>query len=386
MIMAKPVTLLAIGLGALAMTGVFAGFARTGSAAGEPPPGEPQAARLAPEPEFAPAHAARSASEPEPAAERPPAVAPEQEPEPERPAPILAGTEELVAVRPAESVLGVAQKHGVSPDGLRRLNSLRRWRVKEERNLLVSSRAIAPRPFEDGIVVNVPAFRLFLLNGGEIKDSWPVALGKDFDRAWKNKARWRTPLGTFKIRGKFWQPDWYVPKDLQEKLKTPREVVPYGDPEYPLGIAKLQLTARGITIHGTNSPYSIGRTASHGCIRMWNPAIAELYKHAERGMQVAIVYAPVQVVEDGGRVWLEVSRDVYGLSGDLEERARMLIDGAGLGDRVDPELVERTVQAALGIPIDVTLTAPVSVREAWLLPTGVSVLNPMHSLLPQAVP
>lgn len=276
-----------------------------------------------------------------------------------RPTPVLSGAEQLVPFSRKSSVLAIAERHAASPYTLRRLNGLDSVkRLRSARMLFVSNRSIAPRPFQDGIVINLPAFRLFLLRKGQVVNSWPVALGRDFDREWKNQKRWRTPVGTFKVRAKYWHPDWLVPKDLQKELKTPREIVPFGDPEYPLGEAKLQLTSTGLTIHGTNSPRSIGRLASHGCIRMWNSAVKELYKEVKVGTPVALVYAPVQVVEDGGRVWLEINADIYGLAGDLRDRARIVLSGAGLLDKADPEIVARTVAAAPGVAIDVTGVVP----------------------------
>lgn len=276
-----------------------------------------------------------------------------------RPTPVLWGSEQLVPYSGKSSILAIAERHGASPEAIRRLNRLGAGKRSRTATMLyVSTRSIAPRPFRDGIVINLPSFRLFLLRGGEVHRSWPVALGRDIDREWKDQTRWRTPVGTFKILAKYWHADWIVPRDLRKELKKPRRVVPYGDPEYPLGEAKLQLTTSGLTIHGTNSPRSIGRLASHGCIRVWNSAIKELYKEVKVGTPVALVYAPVQVVESGGRIWLEVSRDIYGLAGDLRERTRIVLQGAGLQDRVDPEKVARAVEAAPGVAIDVTATIP----------------------------
>ncbi len=276
-----------------------------------------------------------------------------------RPTPVLSGNEQMVPFNRRSSVLAIAERYRASPYTVRRLNSLdNRKRARATRLLFVSSRSIAPRPFQDGIVINLPAFRLFVLRKGQVTASWPVALGRDFDREWKNAKRWRTPVGTFKVKAKQWHPDWIVPKDLQKRLKNPREVVPFGDPEYPLGDAKVQLTASGITIHGTSSPRSIGRLASHGCIRMWNGAVKQLYKEINVGTPVALVYAPIQVVEADGRVWLEVNPDIYGMAGDMQERARIVLSGAGLLERADLEIVARTVQAAPGIAIDITRVTP----------------------------
>lgn len=52
-------------------------------------------------------------------------------------------------------------------------------------------------------------------------------------------------------------------------------------------------------IHGTNRPGSIGSEASHGCIRMLNDDVEELYKHVERGMIVAIYAGPYGPFEKG---------------------------------------------------------------------------------------
>ena len=52
-------------------------------------------------------------------------------------------------------------------------------------------------------------------------------------------------------------------------------------------------------IHGTNKPYSIGSEASHGCIRMRNKDIEELYEYVKRGMIVCIYAGPYGPFEKG---------------------------------------------------------------------------------------
>ena len=42
-------------------------------------------------------------------------------------------------------------------------------------------------------------------------------------------------------------------------------------------------------IHGTLDPYSVGWASSHGCIRMNNSEVAELYKIVPVGTKVTIV-------------------------------------------------------------------------------------------------
>lgn len=52
-------------------------------------------------------------------------------------------------------------------------------------------------------------------------------------------------------------------------------------------------------IHGTDKPYSIGSDSSHGCIRMYNKDIEDLYEHVECGMTVTIYAGPNGPFENG---------------------------------------------------------------------------------------
>jgi L,D-transpeptidase catalytic domain len=49
------------------------------------------------------------------------------------------------------------------------------------------------------------------------------------------------------------------------------------------------LNIRGYGIHGTNAPKSIGKAASHGCIRMAKPDLEELYRMVAVGDTVELV-------------------------------------------------------------------------------------------------
>ena len=56
----------------------------------------------------------------------------------------------------------------------------------------------------------------------------------------------------------------------------------------PLGTRWLGLSRKGYGIHGTNRPNSIGRNASHGCIRMRNREVEELFKMVAVGEKVEL--------------------------------------------------------------------------------------------------
>jgi lipoprotein-anchoring transpeptidase ErfK/SrfK len=59
-------------------------------------------------------------------------------------------------------------------------------------------------------------------------------------------------------------------------------------PRNPVGILWIGLNKRGIGIHGTNSPNTIGRSASHGCIRLANWDAARVVNQVTEGITVQI--------------------------------------------------------------------------------------------------
>jgi lipoprotein-anchoring transpeptidase ErfK/SrfK len=59
-------------------------------------------------------------------------------------------------------------------------------------------------------------------------------------------------------------------------------------PRNPVGIVWIGLNKKGIGIHGTDSPDTIGRSASHGCIRLANWDAARVVNQVTVGMTVEI--------------------------------------------------------------------------------------------------
>lgn len=59
-------------------------------------------------------------------------------------------------------------------------------------------------------------------------------------------------------------------------------------PNNPVGVAWIALSKPGIGIHGTNTPYTIGRAASHGCMRTANWDAVRLAQMVTKGIKVVI--------------------------------------------------------------------------------------------------
>ncbi len=85
------------------------------------------------------------------------------------------------------------------------------------------------------------------------------------------------PIGRWKIQGKSFNPKFAYNPDLfwDAKATASKAMLPAG-PNGPVGVAWLDLNKPHYGIHGTPEPQSIGRSESHGCIRLANWDVARL--------------------------------------------------------------------------------------------------------------
>ena len=113
------------------------------------------------------------------------------------------------------------------------------------------------------IVVSIPDCKLALVENGRVVKIYRVAVGAQISPS---------PSGEFKITQRLVEPTYYAPG----------VVIPPGK-DNPLGTRWLGLSQKGYGIHGTNQPGSVGRRASHGCIRMRNPDMEELFELVRAG-------------------------------------------------------------------------------------------------------
>jgi lipoprotein-anchoring transpeptidase ErfK/SrfK len=121
------------------------------------------------------------------------------------------------------------------------------------------------------IVVSLEDRRLALLEDGQVKQVYPVAVGKDSTPS---------PVGTFTIVERVENPTYFH----NGKVVAP-------GPGNPVGTRWMGLSKAGYGIHGTNAPRSIGKAASHGCIRMARPDLEALFAQVRTGDTVEIVGA-----------------------------------------------------------------------------------------------
>ncbi|MDQ3932820.1 MAG: L,D-transpeptidase, partial [Actinomycetota bacterium] len=85
-----------------------------------------------------------------------------------------------------------------------------------------------------------------------------------------------TPTGVFRVSAKRPNPVWINPDPSGWGRDLPARIEP--GPNNPLGLRALNWSASGIRFHGTANVNSLGRDASHGCVRLSNPEIVDLYE------------------------------------------------------------------------------------------------------------
>ncbi|HEY2468610.1 MAG TPA: L,D-transpeptidase [Terracidiphilus sp.] len=119
------------------------------------------------------------------------------------------------------------------------------------------------------VVVSLEDRKLALVEDGQVKKVYTVAVGK---------ISTPSPVGTFKISRRVKNPVY------QHEGKT---VEP--GPANPVGTRWMGLSIKGYGIHGTNMPRSIGKAASHGCIRMGKADVEDLFEQVQVGDTVELI-------------------------------------------------------------------------------------------------
>jgi lipoprotein-anchoring transpeptidase ErfK/SrfK len=128
------------------------------------------------------------------------------------------------------------------------------------------------------ILVSIPDRKLAVLEQGKVIRTFPVSVGASVSPS---------PTGDFRIVHRLANPTYY----------HPGVVIPPGS-DNPIGPRWIGLNKSGYGIHGTNRPESIGHAASHGCIRLRNRDIKQLFEMVRVGDAVEIRAERDQHIEE----------------------------------------------------------------------------------------
>lgn len=130
------------------------------------------------------------------------------------------------------------------------------------------------------IIVQFSQRRLYFVLPQQRAISYPIG-------APKGDARWS---GETYVREKRINPDWTPTAEMRRENPSLPAFVPGGDRRNPLGFRAMYLGYSTYRIHGTDAPWTVGQEVSHGCIRMFNEDVADLYQRVPIGTRVVVTW------------------------------------------------------------------------------------------------
>ena len=162
------------------------------------------------------------------------------------------------------------------------MNQVARWAEKNTGKHILAALALAsvipcraqnPGPADEGqqnrvVLVSLVDRKLAVIDNGVVVATFQVAVGAEVSPS---------PAGEFRIVSRVSNPTYY----------HRGTVIPTGK-DNPVGTRWVGLSLKGYGIHGTNAPRSIGRAASHGCIRLRNHDMERLFTMLRIGDLVQI--------------------------------------------------------------------------------------------------
>ena len=212
------------------------------------------------------------------------------------------GSSYQIRTQYGETVPMLAQVHEVGYHELLWANpTVHSWMPGDGAVLRIPRRFILPGRRREGIVLNLAEMRLYYYetSGTPQVHTYPISVGR---------VDWSTPVGVTRVVSRLEDPAWYPPASVRrehaERGDPLPSVVPPGS-DNPLGKHALQLSKAGYFIHGTNRSQGIGMRVTHGCVRLRNQDIADLFHRVPVGTPVEIVSMPVKVGLRGGFVYME---------------------------------------------------------------------------------
>jgi lipoprotein-anchoring transpeptidase ErfK/SrfK len=130
------------------------------------------------------------------------------------------------------------------------------------------------------IGVDVKTNMLGVFEGDKIVAAYPVTVGS---------GQIPTPGGEWRVRGVVKFPTFrYDERMLKRGERGKNFHILKPGPNNPVGVIWIALNKRGIGIHGTDEPDTIGKVASHGCIRLANWDIVRLAGRVKAGVPVEV--------------------------------------------------------------------------------------------------
>jgi lipoprotein-anchoring transpeptidase ErfK/SrfK/cbb3-type cytochrome oxidase subunit 3 len=172
------------------------------------------------------------------------------------------------AVQKGDNLVTIANKFHITPELITRLNDLKSNALNVGQNINVIDGS------NINVLINLSECKLYLKSADNIIRRYSVCIGKK---------ETPTPTGSYNVTDKAVDPTWFSTSDTGGKGE-----VPGGDPRNELGSRWIGFKP-SYGVHGTIFPESIGKAESHGCVRMNNKDVEELYDIVAVGTPVKII-------------------------------------------------------------------------------------------------
>ena len=176
---------------------------------------------------------------------------------------------------------GLGERFHASPALIERLNPGKNFSRAGEQIVVPNVGGLAPLARAAKVVVKDEAKILQLYDAsGALLAQYPASTGSDKDPL---------PVGSWKINGVHANPVYHYnpalfwdaePGDKKAKLQP--------GPNNPVGVVWIDLSKEHYGIHGTPVPGHVGKTESHGCIRLTNWSAAEVAAAVAAGVEVVL--------------------------------------------------------------------------------------------------
>jgi lipoprotein-anchoring transpeptidase ErfK/SrfK len=157
----------------------------------------------------------------------------------------------------------IGERFHASPALLRQLNPGKSFTTAGETIRVPNVEGSSPLPPVAKVIVDKSDASLLLVDAGDkVVARFPATMGSSHDPL---------PIGDWKITGVYKDPVFNYNPDLfwDANPSHKKATIPAG-PNNPVGLVWIDLTKEHYGIHGTPEPSRIGKTQSHGCIRLTN--------------------------------------------------------------------------------------------------------------------
>ena len=175
----------------------------------------------------------------------------------------------------------LGEKFHASPKLLQKLNPGKNFSQMGEEILVPNVEGETALPKAAKIIVDKSDSTLMLVDAaGKVMAQFPASTGSEHDPL---------PLGDWKVQGIAKNPVFhYNPQLFWDADPTHAKAKIPAGPNNPVGVAWIDLSKEHYGIHGTPEPSKIGKTQSHGCIRLTNWDVMTVVRAVASGMPVLL--------------------------------------------------------------------------------------------------